>query len=146
MKNVFWLSEQVSVLSDTSPPPTPPNASALLLQQESNVVSDVLSWLVSCPTTCAAKCLCVRSPLMLNYLRALPPRGAPSLKAPLQPHSGGGIAVVINVRQAPELCLTDAFTSSTPEPRCSLRRTLRQECSARNGQRSLGWRCLEITQ
>lgn len=126
--------------------PPPPNASALLLQQESNVVSDVLSWLVSCPTTCAAKCLCVRSPLMLNYLRVLPPRGAPSLKAPLQPHSGGGIVEVINVRQAPELCLTDAFTSSTPEPRCSLRRTLRQECSARNGQRSLGCRCLEITQ
>lgn len=26
-------------------------------------------------------------------------------------------AEVINVRQAPELCLTDAFTSSAPEPR-----------------------------
>lgn len=43
--------------------------------------------------------------------------------------SGGGIVKVINVKHAPELCLTDAFTSSASEQRCSLRRTLRQECS-----------------
>lgn len=143
-KNAECVLEQVTALSDPCPPTPPPPGPPI--QQESNVVSDVLPWLVSCPTTCAAKCLCVRPPLMLNYLRALPSRGAPSLKAPLQPHSGGGTAEVINVRQAPELCLTDAFTSSTPEPCCSLRRTLRQECCAGNGQRSLGWRCLEITQ
>lgn len=52
--------EQVTALSDPCPPPpTPPEPP---IQQESNVVSDVLPWLVSCPTTCAAKCLCVRPP------------------------------------------------------------------------------------
>lgn len=35
---------------------------------------------------------------------------------------------VINVKHAPELRLTDAFTSSASEQHCSLRRTLRQEC------------------
>lgn len=51
---------------------------------------------------------------------------------------------VINVKQAPELCLTDAFTSSGS--RAALLAQANTETRAfRNGQRSLGWRCLEIT-
>lgn len=70
----FSNPENKSRVCFRAPPPPPPPP----LQQESDVVSDVLSWLVSCPTTCAAKCLCVRSPLMLNYLRAFFKGAAPA--------------------------------------------------------------------
>lgn len=56
------------------------------------------------------------------------------------------IVKVINVKHAPELCLTDAFTSSASE--AALARSGEhsdKSVSLENGQSSLGWRCLEIT-